>query len=118
MHFLLVSYYRINTVEPSPCVLLLLRQRLPCPKGVRVSCGHLCEAEAPTEAAAETGPRERWRDFPRNDTTTFVINILLPFVIEEVLFELPLNFCLILLQSKLIFLKKWLLYHLLCVIIY
>ena len=22
--------------------------------GVRVSCGHLCEAEAPTEAAAET----------------------------------------------------------------
>ena len=26
--------------------------------GVRVSCGHLCEAEAPTEAAAETVGRE------------------------------------------------------------
>ncbi len=27
---------------------------LPPPDGVRVSGGHLCEAEAPTEAAAET----------------------------------------------------------------
>ena len=26
--------------------------------GVRVSCGHLCKAEAPTEAAAETVGRE------------------------------------------------------------
>ena len=29
------------------------QNRLPC-VGVRVSGGHLCEAEAPTEAAAET----------------------------------------------------------------
>ena len=27
--------------------------------GVRVSCGHLCEAEAPTEAAAETVARTK-----------------------------------------------------------
>ena len=35
----------------------------PLPKGARVSGGHLCEAEAPTEATAETGTAEwRWRD--------------------------------------------------------
>ena len=29
-------------------------------KGVRVSGGHLCEAEAPTEATAETKPENRY----------------------------------------------------------
>ena len=32
---------------------------LPPTDGVRVSGGHLCEAEAPTEAAAETVVRQR-----------------------------------------------------------
>ena len=31
-----------------------MQQPLPPPDGVRVSGGHLCEAEAPTEAVAET----------------------------------------------------------------
>ena len=38
---------------------------LPPPDGVRVSGGHLCEAEAPTEAAAETVAR-RSRDGGRD----------------------------------------------------
>ena len=36
------------------CGLTVSTYRLPPTDGVRVSGGHLCEAEAPTEAAAET----------------------------------------------------------------